>query len=106
MSNTGLNAMKNSFLDIMNKRSLQARAIFDGLDLPRDCEVCPEKETCAGGHLPHRYAHRNGFDNRSVWCSDLLALYTHIRERLGVSVQETVQRREQLSRELLRLAVD
>jgi uncharacterized protein len=64
-----------------------------GLPLPAGCRACRERDTCAGGHLPNRYSRERGFDNPSVWCADLLALFDHVRLRMGVSHEETELRR-------------
>jgi uncharacterized protein len=58
--------------------------------------LLPEQGTCGGGYLPHRYSRVRGFDNLSVWCADLLRLFAHIRKRLGVTVEETIVRRQRL----------
>lgn len=71
-------------------------AIMDGLPLPSGCRGCPESDTCAGGHLPNRYSKARGFDNPSVWCADLLALFTHVRTRMGITPEETRRRRSAL----------
>ena len=52
--------------------------------------------TCAGGHPPARYSQAAGFDNPSVWCADLLALFAHVRKRMGISHEETARRRAAL----------
>ena len=58
----------------------------------------PGEEDLRGGYLPHRYSRENGFDNPSVWCADILKLFSLIRRRLEVTVKETNQRRRQLAR--------
>jgi uncharacterized protein len=75
---------------------LHRGAIFTGLPVPTGCRGCPELSTCAGGYLPHRWSAARGFDNPSVWCADLLKLFGHIRDRLGVRAEETEQRRRAL----------
>jgi len=35
-----------------------------------------------------------------VWCADILMLFAHLRLRLGVSVEETTERRQALQRDL------
>lgn len=65
---------------------------------PSGCETCHERDTCAGGHVPNRYSKARGFDNQSVWCADLLALFAHVRMRMGVSPEQTRLRREELLR--------
>lgn len=45
------------------------------------CRSCPEVEVCGGGAVPHRYA-EDGFEHPSIYCAELLALISHIRERL------------------------
>ena len=50
--------------------------------LPKKCLACPVQEICGGGYLPHRYSSKNGFNNPSVYCNDLLKLITHIQNAL------------------------
>ncbi|MBF9072158.1 FxsB family cyclophane-forming radical SAM/SPASM peptide maturase [Streptacidiphilus fuscans] len=60
-----------------------------GLDgLSAQCRACPVVESCGGGLYAHRYrsadggfhAVDGGFDNPSVFCPDLLALITAVRD--------------------------
>jgi uncharacterized protein len=95
MTNTGLNVRSADFCDIAEASSFHA-SVMNGLPLPEACKNCPERHTCAGGYVPHRYSKERQFDNPSVWCADLLKLFKHIRERLGVSVEETLARRQAL----------
>lgn len=46
------------------------------------CQNCTLKEVCAGGYLPHRYSKANGFDNPSVYCSNLMKLISHIQNKV------------------------
>jgi hypothetical protein len=39
-----------------------------------------------------------------VWCADLLALFAHVRARMGVSHEETQRRRSALRQERERVA--
>jgi uncharacterized protein len=73
------------------------REVMNGPPAPSGCRACPELETCAGGHIPNRYSSARGFDNPSVWCADLLALFRHARMRLGISPEETRRRRQELT---------
>lgn len=88
-----LNVLTADFQDILQSTSMHKAAIFEGMGLPSGCRACPERDTCAGGYLPHRYSSARGFDNPSVWCADLLKLFAHLRSRLGVTVEETYARR-------------
>jgi uncharacterized protein len=63
--------------------------MFDGFPSPRACAGCPERSTCAGGYLPHRFSESDQFDNPSVWCADILELFAHARRLLGVTPAET-----------------
>jgi uncharacterized protein len=98
MAGTRLNVLDADFRDILDLEGMHRVAIFQGMPLPEACRPCPEAETCAGGYLPHRHSAARGFDNPSVWCADLLKVFTHVRERLGVTVEETRSRREALAR--------
>jgi uncharacterized protein len=93
MAKINLNVRNNDFQEILQTDTMHGKAIYEGMPLPQGCRACPERDTCAGGYLPHRYSSTRGFDNPSVWCADLLKIFTHIRLRLGVTVQDTYTRR-------------
>jgi uncharacterized protein len=97
LSRIKLNVRQSSFGDLLTTETMHAQAIFQGMPLAQTCRHCPEVETCGGGYLPHRYSSTRGFDNPSVWCADLLKLFAHVRERLGVSIEETNERRRMLA---------
>ena len=96
LASTGLNVYENDFCEVADSNSLHRAIIFEGMKLPHGCQLCIERETCGGGYLPHRYSLAQGFDNPSVWCVDILKLFRHIRDRLGVSPEETQARRAAL----------
>jgi uncharacterized protein len=50
--------------------------------LSAQCRACPFGSVCGGGLYSHRYREGTGFANPSVYCPDLIALISHIRERL------------------------
>ncbi|AZA83864.1 radical SAM protein [Chryseobacterium lactis] len=50
--------------------------------LCKKCRSCPINETCGGGDLANRYSSKNGFDNPSIYCSDLEKLISHIQNRV------------------------
>ncbi|MBB6371357.1 radical SAM protein [Chryseobacterium shigense] len=58
--------------------------------LCKKCLACPVNEVCGGGYLPHRYSSKNGFNNPSVYCDDLLMLITHIQNRVIDSLPENL----------------
>jgi len=96
MHETGLRVQDHDFGALFASDSQAARYIIEPPPLSKTCHACPEERTCAGGYLPHRYSRQNGFDNPSVWCADILRLFSHIRSRLGVSFEETEARRRSL----------
>jgi uncharacterized protein len=96
MAKIHLNVISSGFQDIFQADTMHKKAIFEGMDLPTGCRNCPERDTCAGGYLPHRFSKARGFDNPSVWCADLLKLFTHLRRRLEVPIEETYARRDEL----------
>jgi len=97
LSRIKLNIRSSNFFDLLCTETMHSLAIFEGMPLSQTCRNCPEGQTCGGGYLPHRYSSARGFDNPSVWCADLLKLFTHIRSRMGVSIEETNQRRQSLA---------
>ena len=82
VGDSGLNVMTHGFGDLKRAAPLVYDIVTGAIPLAVKCRMCPESSVCAGGYLPHRYSPRNGFDNPSAWCSDLLALITHIRSRV------------------------
>ncbi|MEV7442804.1 radical SAM protein [Streptomyces sp. NPDC091204] len=97
LTRTGLNVLNDDFADLIHASPLHSRMVFDGAPLPTDCVGCVEMDTCAGGYHPHRYSKERGFDNRSVWCADLLKIFAHLRRRLDVDPGETVRLRRELA---------
>jgi uncharacterized protein len=94
IAKVGLNVLTHDFHHIAKASSLHREAIFDGVPLPSACNSCPERDTCSGGYLPHRYSTEHAFNNPTVWCEDLLSLFGHIRKRLNVSTEETNLRKQ------------
>jgi uncharacterized protein len=93
---TGLNVLTSDFAEIAAVSAFHRTTMFVGTALPEACQSCPERDTCGGGYLPHRHSRQRGFDNPSVWCADLLALFRHVRRWLDVSANETAVRRKAL----------
>lgn len=52
------------------------------LNLCAKCRQCQFLEPCGGGYLPHRFSKHNGYDNPSVYCDDLYAIFSHIQSEL------------------------
>jgi uncharacterized protein len=48
---------------------------------PTACRACPLVTTCGGGLYAHRFRGATGFDNPSVYCTELARLITGIRYR-------------------------
>jgi len=53
--------------------------------LSQTCRHCDLVTVCGGGYLPHRYSTTNGFDNPSVYCTDLQRLIRHIQHRCALT---------------------
>lgn len=50
--------------------------------LSAECRVCSIGTVCGGGMYSHRYREGTGFANPSVYCPDLMALISHIRDQI------------------------
>jgi len=50
--------------------------------LSQTCQDCKIVDICGGGSLPHRFAD-NGFENPTVYCSEMKRLVAHIGQRLN-----------------------
>jgi uncharacterized protein len=79
---TGLNVLNDDLDDLPKGRPLARDLIAGTVPRPDACRACPELETCGGGYMPHRYSRANGFNNPSVWCADILKLFSFARAKL------------------------
>lgn len=77
---TGLNITSNNLEDIQN--TSLGNLYFNDLNskLCNQCLQCPLNEICKGGRLVHRHSKRNGFNNPSVYCNDLIKLIAHVQK--------------------------
>ncbi len=78
---TGTDVFGHSLDTVAAHPGIQARQ-QGAAGLCQACRQCPVVASCGGGLYPHRYRTANGFDNPSVYCTDLLALIAHISSRL------------------------
>ncbi len=86
----GANVLTHSFDDAI-QTPLANLYYQSGKLLPKKCLACPIKELCGGGYLPHRYSSKNGFNNPSVYCNDLLKLITHIQNRVVDELPQNIK---------------
>ncbi|MCY1021711.1 radical SAM protein [Pyxidicoccus sp. MSG2] len=77
----GANVLRSEFDDALNTELASAYNL-SGEKLCATCSKCPIQEVCGGGYLPHRHSQKNGFDNPSVYCKDLMKLITHVQNRV------------------------
>ena len=81
----GLNVLQDYF-DNLYRYPMVTTLQQGALKLCGTCQVCHLRDVCGGGYMPHRFSQGNGFDNPSVYCSDLTQLIQHIRERVIASL--------------------
>jgi uncharacterized protein len=46
------------------------------------CLNCPVYEFCGGGFLGNRFANKNGFDNPTIYCRDIIRLISFLQNDL------------------------
>lgn len=78
---TGLHVARDSLDAALLRPQIVARQI-GARALSAQCRVCPVRAVCGGGLYSHRYREGTGFLNPSVYCPDLLALISHIHDRV------------------------
>ena len=79
LNRTGLNILRDGLADVFREPSLTRDLFAGAIPKPIACRACPEFKVCGGGYMPHRYSRARLFDNPSVWCGDILELFSHMR---------------------------
>ena len=69
-------------LDEVRKEPRWKAARDASINLSDKCRQCKYMNVCGGGYLPHRFSKKNGYDNPSVYCDDLYAMYENMDEVL------------------------
>lgn len=82
---TGLNIATDSFDQALRHPGIVARQLGAGA-LCAECAACKIHQVCGAGHYAHRYVIGRGFLNRSVYCSDLSRIITHVRRRVAADI--------------------
>ena len=91
----GFNVEHNEIDEVCNSHLM--RIYQHGYDaLPQDCKSCRIVRVCGGGYLPHRYDKQTGFNNRSIYCRDLMKIITHIQGKLLTALPESFVKRTHL----------
>ena len=89
-ADTGLHIAEHPLDAALDHPTTVARQI-GRLALSPVCEACQVRDVCGGGYYPHRYRAGEGFRNPSVYCPDLLALITAIREYVAAEVRRLLR---------------
>lgn len=78
---TGYDVFRHGFAEFAEHPGVRARQL--GVDGISDtCRRCPVMRSCGGGLYGHRYSSERGFDNPSVFCTDLRSLVEGIADRV------------------------
>lgn len=75
----GLDIFRNSFDDMYTAPMVIERQ-KRWTTLCDRCRSCELVNVCGGGYFPHRYSTNKGFQNPSVYCSDLMKLIREIHD--------------------------
>ncbi|WP_333863642.1 radical SAM protein [Sphingobacterium sp.] len=78
---TNLNILFNELAEIKNN-PLGNLYINNHFSLSYICSKCPLESVCSGGYLVNRYSSKNGFDNESVFCKDMIKFISHVQNTL------------------------
>lgn len=78
----GLNILSDP-VEMVYTKDLFKTTIRGKDNLCEACQICPIKDACGAGYLPHRYKSGEGFGQPSVYCKDLWKLISHISSRMA-----------------------
>lgn len=77
VTKTSFNIFDSTIDDVrLDPRWMNARDA--SINLCEKCRNCKFMTACGGGYLPHRYSRKNGYDNPSVYCDDLYAVFENM----------------------------
>jgi uncharacterized protein len=75
---TAFNIFEHALDEVRNEPRWQA-AREASINLAAKCRACEFMHACGGGYLPHRFSKGNGYDNPSVYCDDLYAMFENMQ---------------------------
>lgn len=93
---TGFNVIRDEVSAALDHPMLR-RYHGSNQSLCATCTTCPIYRICGGGYLSHRYSSECGFDNPSVYCSDLTKLICEIRNSVLDMLPEPALRQANLT---------
>lgn len=103
---TNVSILTHTFQDVTNDPRWRG-AFESASSLCATCQACEYRDACGGGFLPHRWSAERGYDNPSVYCDDLKAIFGHIRDRVWPEIDVvTDSRRLSLEQATLEMAAD
>lgn len=86
-TNLEKNVFTSTVAEVARSPKIQEhRHLLSPAGVATECRSCPVVEVCGGGAVPHRYSNE-GFDNPTVYCAEMLALISHVRDRLHETLQ-------------------
>jgi uncharacterized protein len=89
---TGLHVARDSLDTALLLPQIVARQIGEHA-LSAQCRNCSIRAVCGGGLYSHRYREGTGFANPSVYCPDLMALISHIRDQMQADLAALLTRK-------------
>jgi uncharacterized protein len=75
---TTFNIFEHAIDEVRNEQRWKA-ARDASINLCEKCRQCKFMNACGGGYLPHRFSRKNGYDNPSVYCDDLYAMFENMQ---------------------------
>jgi uncharacterized protein len=79
---TTFNIFEHAIDEVRNEPRWKA-ARDASINLCEKCRQCKFMNACGGGYLPHRFSRKNGYDNPSVYCDDLYAMFENMQSVLA-----------------------
>ncbi|HEY6255867.1 MAG TPA: radical SAM protein [Xanthobacteraceae bacterium] len=79
---THYNVRAHQFQDVQGDATWR-EAQRSSLNLSAICRACEFRDACGGGYLPWRWSKDRRYDNPSVYCADLKAMFQHVWRRVS-----------------------
>ena len=89
ITRSGINILTHEIQEVVTD-PLWQELLEASVHLAPQCAGCVYHFACGGGHIASRWSDANRFNNPSVYCADLIAIFRHVWRRIAPDLMVTL----------------